>query len=73
MELIHDIDKVKKKRKKKRESQDKKLKETAPPTKKSQVPLDTMSRLSEEEHGEDIPSKHEESEEMEFDFKRRER
>ena len=49
VELIHDINKVEKKRKRKRERQEQKLKKTAPPPKKSRVPLDTMSKLLEEE------------------------
>ena len=40
VELIHDIDELEKKRKKKRERQESKLKEIAPPTKKSKVALD---------------------------------
>ena len=60
VELIHDIDLDEKRRKKKRERQEEKLKKTAPPTKRSRVPLDTMSRLSTKEKS-DIPSKLEES------------
>ena len=69
VELIHDIDLDEKRRKKKRERQEEKLKKTASPTKKSRVPLDTMSRLSMEEKI-DIPSKHEDSktkQEQEFE------
>ena len=62
VELIHNIDKVKKRQKKKRERQEQKLKETTPPAKKSQVPLDTMSGLFGEEHKKDIPFEHKESE-----------
>ena len=55
VELIHDIDLDEKRRKKKRERQEEKLIKTAPLTKKSRVPLDTMSGLSMEEKI-DIPS-----------------
>ena len=77
IELIHNIDKIEKKRKKKRERQEQKLKEIAPPAKKSKVPLDSESRLSKEEDNpmEEIPSEHKELEaeqEMEFEFERKE-
>ena len=71
MELIHDIDLDEKRRKKKRERQEEKLKKIAPPTKKSKVPLDTMSGLSTKEKS-NFPSKLEESKiEQELEFEQR--
>ena len=70
VKLIHDIDLDKKRRKKKRERHEEKLKRTALPAKKSQVPLDTMSGLEKE----DIPLEHKEIEsEPKQEFEQRER
>ena len=73
VELVHDIDLDEKKSKKKRERQEEKLKKIASPAKKSQVPLDTMSRLSIEEKLDILSELKESKTEQEIECERRER